>query len=344
MIRPIIENGYVNFSNLLDFLKKNSKNCFKYSFCISLIFLVYFFVKTPTFSSNLSFYTNYKDFNQYSSLSPFLGNLAGIDDGGLSFSVAEYLESDRFLDHIVKKSYLINGKNISLVEYWGIYYNDYITVNPISLLKKINRNIMFPKILSEDERRLAFAKEVLKAKISLSENRRSGLNTVIVTTKKYPDLSSQIINEVYLAVLEYTNQINNIKAQEKIEFIEKRLNEVRINLNHSEDKMLKFVIENKNFENSPTLSLEKTRIQREIVSNNQIYLSLLDQYEIAKIDEKDNTHSLFYLDRAVLNSFKNGLGLLEGLLITFVFSYILFLIIIMNKNRDSLFLKDSSSL
>ena len=337
MIKPIIDNGYVNFSNFIVFLKKNSINCFKYSLYISLIFLAYFFFKTPTFSSNLSFYTNYKDFNQYSSLSPFLGNLAGIDDGGLSFSVAEYLESDRFLDHIVKKSYLINGKNISLVEYWGIYYDDYITVNPISLLKKINRNIMFPKILTEDDRKLAFAKEVLKEKISLSENRRSGLNTVIITTKKYPDLSSQINNEVYLAVLEYTNQINNIKAQEKIEFIEKRLNEVRINLNNSEDKMLKFMIENKNFESSPTLSLEKNRIQREIISNNQIYLSLLDQYEIAKIDEKDNTHSLFYLDKAVLNSYKNGFSLIDGLFLTFTLSFILSIVVHMYAGRNSLF-------
>ena len=343
MNKPIIENGYVNFNNFIVFLKKNSINCFKYSLYISLIFLVYFFVKTPTYSSKLSFYTNYKDLNQYPSLSPFLGNLAGIDEGGLSFSIAEYLESDRFLDHIVKKSFLINGKNISLVEYWGIYYNDYFTINPISLLKKINRNIMFPEILMEDDRKLAFAKEVLKGKISLSENRRSGLNTVIITVKKYPDLSNQINNEVYHAVLEYINQINNIKAQEKIEFIEKRLNEVRTNLNHSEDKMLEFMTENQNFESSPTLSLEKNRIQREIISNNQIYLSLLDQYEIAKIDEKDNTHSLFYLDKAVLNSFKNGLSLFEGLLITFVFSYILCLIIIMNKNRDSLFFKDNSA-
>ncbi|MDC1000287.1 hypothetical protein OAS41_00030 [Candidatus Marinimicrobia bacterium] len=337
MIKPIIENGYVNFSNLLDFLKKNSKNCFKYSFYISLIFLVYFFVKTPNYSSSLSFYTNYKDFNQYPSLSPFLGNLAGIDEPGLSFSISEYLESDRFLDHIVNQNYLIDSKNISLVEYWGIYYNDYITINPISFLKKINRNIMFPKILSEDERRLAFAKEVLKSKISLSENRRSGLNTVTITTKKYPDLSNQINNEVYRSVLEYTNQINNIKAREKIEFIEKRLNEVRLNLNNSEDKMLKFMIENKNFETSPKLVLEKTRIQRKIVSNNQIYLSLLDQYEIAKIDEKDNTHSLFYLDKAVLNSYKDGFSLIDGLFLTFILSYILSVVFHMYANRNSLF-------
>ena len=338
MNKPIIENGYFNFNNLIYFIKKSSKSCFKYSFYTTLLFLVYFFIKTPTYSSKLSFYTNYKDLNQSSLLSPFIGDITGLDESGLSFSISEFLESDRFLEDIVKKKYIINGKNTSLVEYWGVHYNNYFTMNPWSLLQTINRNIMFTKTLNEKQRSLSFSKEVLGAKIFHSENRRSGLNTVTIIVKGHPSLSKQINKEVYLAVLDYANQINNIKANEKITFIQERLNEVRSNLHDSEEKMLEFVVENKNFQSSPALTLDRSRIQRDINSYNQIYLNLLDQYELAKIDSKDNTSSVFYLDKEVLNSSKEGISLLKGVVLTFICASILFLILKFYRRRKMLFI------
>ena len=50
--------------------------------------------------------------------------------------------------------------------------------------------------------------------------------------------------------------------------------------------MLEFEVQNKNFRTSPTLLLEKNRIQRDNNAYNQVYLSLLDQFELAKIDSK----------------------------------------------------------
>jgi uncharacterized protein involved in exopolysaccharide biosynthesis len=323
--KPIIEKGYINFNNLLYFVKSNAKSSIIYSFYAIILFSVYFFVKTPSYSSKITFYTNYNNANQSFLLSPFLGDIAGLDDSGLNFSVSEYLDSERFLKHIVEKKYKINEKNISLVEHWGTHYNNYLTINPMSLIKTLNRNIMFNKNYSIEDKRLSFAKEVFSGKIFHSENRKSGLNTVTVVVKKYPNLSKQINEEVYLAILDYTNQINNVKANEKITFIKARLDEVKSSLSESEIKMLDFVVENKNYESSPILSLEQSRIQREINSHNQLYLSLLDQYELAKIDSKDNTHSIFYLDKEILNSSKEGISLIKGIVFIFVGTFIIML-------------------
>lgn len=325
MDKPIIEKGYINFENLVHFIRCHLKSSIIYSFYAIVLFSVYFFVKSPAYSSKLTFYTNYNNANQSFLLSPFLGDIAGLDDTGLNFSVSEYLDSDRFLKHIVEKEYQINGKNISLVEHWGIHYNNYFTINPISLIKTINRNIMFNKNLSIEDKKLSFAKEVFSSKIFHTENRRSGLNTVTIVVKKHPNLSKQINEEVYIAILDYTNQINNIKANEKITFIKARLDEVKSSLSDSEIKMLDFLVENKNYESSPTLNLEKSRIQREINSYNQLYLSLLDQYELAKIDSKDNTNSIFYLDKEILNSSKEGISLIKGILFVFVGTFIIML-------------------
>jgi len=326
--KPIIKDGYFNFTNLIIFLRKHTASCLKYSFYSTLLFVVYFFIKTPEYSSKVSFYTNYNDFNQSSMLSPFLGDIAGLEESGLNFSISEYLQSDRFLQHIIEKKYLINEENISLIDYWGVHYNNYLFLNPFSMFKAINRNIMYPQNLSIEERRLSFAKEILYNSILHSENRRSGLNTVTVIVKKHPSLSKQITKEIYLAVLDYANQINNIKANEKIAFIEQRLVEVQFNLTESEQKMLDFEVENKNFQSSPTLLLEKNRIQRDINAHNQIYLSLLDQFELAKIDSKDNTNSIFYLDKEILNSSKEGISIIKGMLFVFVGTFI---IIFFNK-------------
>lgn len=338
MNKPITENGYFNFHNLIDFISKNCGSCLKYSFYMILLFSVYFFVKTPTYSSKLTFYTNYNDLNQSSFLSPFLGDISGMDESGLNFSVSEYLESDRFLEYIVEKKYTIDEKNVSLVEYWGVHYNNYFTINPWSLLNTINRNMMFTKTLSKEERRLSFAKEVLSGKIFHSENRRSGLNTITIAIKKYPNLSKEINNEVYLAVLDYANQINNIKANEKIAFIQDRLNEVRSNLHDSEQKMLEFVVENKNFKSSPVLSLDKNRIQRDINAYNQIYLSLLDQYELAKIDSKDNTNTVFLLDNSVLNTAVSGINFFKGIISILFATFLFFLGWKLYKKRNELLL------
>ena len=321
MNKPIIEEGYFNLTNLMVFLRKHIVNSLKYSIYATLIFVIYFFLKTPSYSSKITFYTNYNDVNQSALLSPFLGNITNLDETGLNFSIAEYLQSETFLQSIVEKKYMINEESISLIDYWGIHYNNYLTLNPLSFLKTINRNVMFAQNLSIEERRSSFDKEVLSGSIFHSENRRSGLNTVKVIIKKHPSLPKQITKEIYFAIIGYANQINNIKASEKILFIEERLVEVQFNLNKSEEKMLKFELENKNFQLSPTLFLEKSRIQRDINSFNQIYMSLLDQYELAKIDAEDSTNSIFILDSPSSSNYEDGNSFIQ-LIITVLFGSI----------------------
>ena len=338
MNKPITKNGFLNFNHLFDFIKRNSFSCLKYSIFMLLLFIAYFFLKTPSYTSKLTFYTNYSELNNTSFLSPFLGDIAGTDESGLNFLVSEYLLSDRFLDQIVSKDYIINEDAVSLIEHWGVHYNKYFTFNPISFLKAINRNIMFSKNLSNEEKQLSFAKEVLSGKIRHSEDRRSGLNVITIQVKKYPTLANQINNEIYLSVLDYSNKVNNLKANEKIAFIQDRLDDVQSYLFESEEKMLLFLEENKNFQSSPSLTLEKNRLQREINAYNQIYLSLLDQYELTKIDSKDNTNSVFRLDNAFLNSEVAGINFLQGILGVFSLAYILSLSLKMLSKRDELFL------
>lgn len=305
---------------------------------MTLLFLVYFFAKTPKYSSQVSFYTNYQNINNSSMLSPFLGDIAGLEESGLSFSVSEFLSSERFLDEVVNKKYIINENEKTLAEHWGQHYDRYLHLNPLNFLETVNRNIMFSKKLSDDDKKLAYAKQVLLNKITFSENRKSSLNTVSVDIKKYPSLAKAIIENTYLSLLTYSNEITSTKATEKIIFITGRINQVKSDLTNSERKMISFMDKNKNFSSSPSLLVEKDRIQREINLYNSLYLSLSDQLELAKIDEKDNTSSVFLLDNPYKHSYKTGPQFLQFSFTIFILSFFFFSFIYLFKARKDLFL------
>ena len=338
MNKPITENGYFNLTNLIVFLRKYSASCFKYSIYVTLLFVVYFFTKTPEYSSKVSFYTKYQKINSSSMLSPFLSDIAGLEDSGLSFSVSEFLSSERFLDEVINNKYTIDGNKKTLVEHWGQHYNKYFHLNPLNSLATINRNMMFSKNLSEYDKKLAYAKQVLLNKISFSENRKSSLNTITIDVKKYPSLSKEIIENIYLSLLMYSNEITSTKATEKIIFITGRINKIKSDLTNSEREMISFMDKNKNFSSSPSLLVEKDRIQRQINLYNSLYLSLSDQLELAKIDEKDNTSSVFLLDNPYKHSYKTGARFLQFSFTVFLFSFFFFSFIYLFKDRKDVFL------
>ena len=156
--------------------------------------------------------------------------------------------------------------------------------------------------------------------------------------KKYPSLAQQIIENIYLSLLTYSNEITSTKAKEKIIFISGRINQVKFDLNSSEQEMISFMEKNKNFSSSPSLLVEKDRIQRNINLYNSLYLSLSDQLELAKIDEKDNTSSVFLLDNPYENSYKAGAKFLQFSFSVFILSFFCFSFIYLIKARKDLFL------
>ena len=88
---------------------------------------------------------------------------------------------------------------------------------------------------------------------------------------------------------------------------------------------------------SPSLTLQQERIQRNILLYTQLYLSLSDQLELAKIDEKDTTSSIFLLDSAEISSYKAGRTLFESLLIISILLFSIVFVFEAFKNRNEIF-------
>jgi len=335
MYSPIIDNDKIKFSNFNIFLRRNFKKSFTVSLIFMLFFLVYFFVKSPSYSSKISFYTNYVESSSPNILTSFLGSSSALG-GGLNFSVNHYLTSDRLLSEVVEKEYLINDEYMTLVQYWGDDYNNFLTINPISLLSKINKNIMLNSELSTNDKKRHFAKEKLKKSIKHSEERLSNYHEISVKHgNQY--LTKEIVKNIYFSMVQYSNEVSSLKATEKKDFIMERLIEVKSELKSAEVKMINFLENNKDF-SSASLIFEKERIEREIQLSAQIFLTLTSNLESAKIDEKDTSSPLFLLDQPEITSYKSGIEFHKGTIFTFIFFYMLSTASEMIRNRRNLFL------
>ena len=200
---------------------------------------------------------------------------------------------------------------------------------------KINKHLNLNPSLSDFDKKTFFAKETLSGKIDFSENRITSIYNVSITVGKYPSLSKEIIENAYNSILNYVGQIENSKASEKIIFIKERLNQVSLELKEAENEKLVFLQNNKS-PFSASLILKEQRIQRKISLHADVYLNLSNQLELAKISQKDNTSSIFILDKANLASEKDGRSLLINIIIIFLLSFVCYYLFIIYKNINQI--------
>lgn len=336
--KPIIENDNINFDNIFFFAKYIIKNYSRVTFYLLVIFFLYKFLQTPTYSSSISFYTNYEKSNQIPSSLGFISSLAGVKkDNNLGFSVSDYINSEGFAKDILDKQYIIEGEKIKLSDYFGKSYDKMFSINPLSIISKINRNLMLADNLTDEDRKFLYAKESLIQSIKYTENSDTSLHKITISVSGLPLLSKQIAESAFNSIIDYSTRVTNIKGEEKRKFIESRLKAIKSDLENAEDEMQKFRENNKDL-NSPALILKGDRIERNIILYSQLYLSLSDQLEIAKIDEKDSTSSVFLLDSATISSYKDGRSLLENIILMCISVFILVTGYEIYINRKKLFL------
>lgn len=329
-MKPIIKNEGIIFSNLLSFLLSLIKKYLKILVLVLVLYTGYYFVKTPAISSSISFYANYDSQSSQGFLLRELSALGGfsVDDNQLNFSISNYIASERLITETLEKEYLFGDKKDTLVNFLGKDYDSYFSLNPLKTISMLDQKFSHLKNLTEYEKKLLFASIKLKENLIYEENKMTGLYkiTSIVETDKFPNLPQQIIDQIYLSIISYVADITSIKSREKITFIEERMKQTKFLLDNAEDKLLQFR-ENNISRTSPALTLQSERLERDILIYTNIYMSLSGQLEIANIDEKDTTSSIFILDSSKKPNLRYGrslftnLAILSLLLFFTLFSY-----------------------
>ena len=167
------------------------------------------------------------------------------------------------------------------------------------------------------------------------EDDNSSLHVVVIKVDDL-QLANQISQSIVSSIINYSTSITNIKAKEKAEFIQERLNQTKVSLENSENEKLLFSEKNKDL-SSPSLVLKSNRLNRNILLYSQIYASLSEQLEMAKIDQQDSTSSIFLLDESNVSSYKPGNTFLKNILILCIIFFSPLVVFQAYKKRDSLF-------
>jgi uncharacterized protein involved in exopolysaccharide biosynthesis len=171
----------------------------------------------------------------------------------------------------------------------------------------------------------------LRSTVSASPNVRSGLIT-LRTSARWPGLAIAINKRLLDLVNEFNLEKRQSHAAEERKFIDERMNVAGDELSAAENALKQFYDENRGYEGSPQLRFEQQRLQRRVDLRQQVYISLAQAYEQARIDEVRNTPIITIVDPPAAASAMGGgmvtnallgvfAGLVFGLICAFLIEY-----------------------
>jgi tyrosine-protein kinase Etk/Wzc len=178
-------------------------------------------------------------------------------------------------------------------------------------------------------RKTDLAVRALRSHIAATEER--SLNGVKLTVStRWPSVSFILAERLVTGVGRFNVERRRSQAAAERQFVDGRANEAEVALRSAEDALQAFLQRNRDIGGSAQLAFERDRLQRQLSLRQQIYTSLLQSREEAKIREVRDTPVITVLEdpqlpvvpesRKVLLKMAVGIlgGALVGMLITFL--------------------------
>ena len=136
--------------------------------------------------------------------------------------------------------------------------------------------------------------KLLKAITDLNKRIRTDVERetkILTVTLWMPEgkLAADVLNNIMGSLDNYVRTKRKSNASNQRIYIEKRLEQVNDSLTTVEEKLAEFRMRNKILDLSPQLQLVQTRLIRNIEIQQSIYLQLIKQIELAKIEEIRDT-------------------------------------------------------
>ena len=162
---------------------------------------------------------------------------------------------------------------------------------------------------------LAAAVKRLQDDVSARTDIKTG---VVGLTVRSPDpaLSVDLVDRILALVNQFNVESRQTRASAEREFTGHRLDEMRADLRRAEQDLQNFLVRNRTFKDSPQLQFENDRLKREVDLRAQLYGTLSQSYEQARIDEVRNTAVITVVEKPFLAARPDSRGLLvKGLLV-----------------------------
>jgi uncharacterized protein involved in exopolysaccharide biosynthesis len=151
---------------------------------------------------------------------------------------------------------------------------------------------------------------------------KTGVVDLEVTVTQ-PALALQINQRLLELLNDFNLRSRQSQAGEERRFTERRLGEVKQDLRAAEDRLQQFLQRNRDMRNSPELTFQADRLQREVTMQQDVYTTLAQAYEQAKIEEVRDTPVITVVQQPELPVrpdrrgliIKSLLGLIAGMLL-----------------------------
>lgn len=165
--------------------------------------------------------------------------------------------------------------------------------------------------------------------VSSSIYSRSGVVGVAVEETD-PLLAQQIATNVLEELDQYSKTRRHAQAVQERQFIEGLAGEARQRLAAAEQAVIGFEIENRDFQGAPQLVMQHDRLQRDVTMQQQVYTSLMQAFEQAKIEEVRDPAAITVVESADLPTDpqrttavrKTLLGLAVGLFVGIALAFV----------------------
>ena len=220
-------------------------------------------------------------FSALSQLSPDLGEfgLQAIPKANSPAMYPEIVRSRRVLGEVLLRSFSKDRNG-----------------SPITLIEQVQPGPRGPG-------RTELAIRKLRSRVDALLDRRTGVLTIRVRASS-PVVAAGMANTLDTLLQEFTVHSFISHAGENREFVEGRLKETAVALARAEESLRGFRERNLRIGNSPRLLLEEGRLVRGQREQEEIYLTLMRQYELAKIEEHRDVPTINVLDVAAVPVFR----------------------------------------
>ena len=241
---------------------------------LSVLYLL--FLAKPYFDSTVTILPDYgnKSSAMLSQLSG-LASLAGVNVGETAPTeiYENLIISEAVLEPVIYFKYKTEEFDslVNLIQYFEIEADE-------SLPDSLQGREMFLSLLED------LTEEGIKTGIER-------MTKILTITVRMPEgqLSADVANNIIKFLNNYVIKEQKSYATEQREYLDKRLTEVKDSLGIAENNLKNFREQNRLVINSPQLLLEQARLSRAVQIKQTVYIELMKQYELVKLEEVKDT-------------------------------------------------------
>ncbi|MFH1700193.1 MAG: Wzz/FepE/Etk N-terminal domain-containing protein [Candidatus Zixiibacteriota bacterium] len=142
---------------------------------------------------------------------------------------------------------------------------------------------------------------------TIKTSQKTGEISIGIETE-YPGFSQAILNEYIAQLEEYNLHKRRTSAGENGKYLARQIEKTKVELTVAENKLEKFQLANQNWAmtDSPEILKELMRFKRDVEITSETYLTLTQQYEMAKFDAQKDVPITRILDAPSLPTQKSG--------------------------------------